>query len=1681
MTKKITSFLLVFCFLTTSILGYVPTRLVYGNEETSYVSDDEELSENETVSDENVSELEEETQEEVAPEEPIEEETSQETTEQEPKEEEKNEIIGEDIINNILDPEQVIPVEKIVTMPEPPQISQIVEVIEDMSEMENSATRDSSYPNNYEKLNLPKNSPTVNIVDSKKITSNEGKNGTRALEDETNSRYTVLVLDGSSSSAFAENGSIFYTADTALPDVKIASKKFVRDTLSADGNNYIAVVYYRENSAVVLSDFSNDVKALEASIDSIKASKYIRSVSAGLESAIQLIDSIEDPNAIKNVVLFTTGMTNDGAFFYSGGKYDKNTPGSGWYRTDTKVRFYAYANGANMAADVLKEKATVYTIGLFKGFNEMPVDSRDVVDLLKLSTHDWASSPDHFYDVNDPNDLEFVFGEVADEILRKSGTFKYAGDNRDRTAVYFYEDEYFNKSSYEYNPSLATMSLCLELSSWGSTEVGENYARKMKNAEELFTEIGFEDFDHNYTDFENFGIVGKPTKDSIGVVAGNKQITVDEKDYTLIALAVRGGGYESEWASNLKMGASGHHTGFSEARDQVITFLQDYIAENEIEGDIKLWITGYSRAAATANMVAGQINEGTVVLPNCNLAMEDMYAYTFETPAGASAYVKDIYARTFETPIGESGHILDEDYRYKNIFNIINLSDPVPKVAPEIWDFVRYGKDIYLPSAENDTQYSVSVSKMLERFKTLDGMDEYSVDDFVMAKFVFFENTMDQENSDRLAMLKEERRILKNRLFQLGQAMQQPINISNLQELSDEYGKCLLRYNEINEEIDNIKLTGEYEVIKIHETPEDDTPQTEFLDDTIDTLLRDYFISRDFYASQYESELTNVISIATNEYDYGYQDILKQKNTEDKEILIDSIFYADPLLLHYAVEELIIGNRMQAFVESDFSEEEDLNVSDDLMIAETLADFTLENQDTVATFYHNLHGILQSHYAEVCLAWLQSMDPYYTNDAYDKFTSGKHRVVRINCPVDVNVYNDAGELVASIISDVPQNLTSIVAGINSDGEKLVYLPASASYEVELLATDDGQVTYSLNEFNPTAGEINRLVNYYDVPITKGQRLLGQVPAYSETDLEDQTSNVSSIKYALTTNGSNVPVSNELAGDAATSAYFKINVATEDEQKGNVSGQRSRQLGTFAKVIATPRNGNIFKGWYEGDTLVSTDEEYRFRVERNRDLVAKFETVAVNVILMETEGGTVNSEINGMYDLGSTVNLEATPNDGYRFENWVSFNGGTFEDPNSPTTSFAIPNNAVVVYANFKLISDEGTNEPDEPDDTNNTDNTDNNISYDKNDADFESLTKISTEKASFDKYSPNDIEITLSSDKYTLNNIKNGNYTLIKDKDYTQDGKVYTIKSSYLSSLNNGNVSLVFNMSGGNNPKLVITIKDSQIENDILINGEKTALTLDENGFVTVNYEDIKDISDIILLSIPYENGSISDIGVLKNNDSVEVLPLSVYKDGRMFMIIEKPGVYGMVNNEKYFDDIDSHWAENTIDFITARELFEGTGNNKFNPDGNMTRAMFTTVLANFSNDDLSKYSTSSFDDVDIDLWYGKPTNWAYDKGIVTGRGNDLFAPNDLITREEMAVMLSNYIHYKGIVLDETSQNNPFSDENSISPWAKDAVLEMQKYELISGVGNNMYAPKSNANRASVAQILKNLIGKYVE
>ena len=179
------------------------------------------------------------------------------------------------------------------------------------------------------------------------------------------------------------------------------------------------------------------------------------------------------------------------------------------------------------------------------------------------------------------------------------------------------------------------------------------------------------------------------------------------------------------------------------------------------------------------------------------------------------------------------------------------------------------------------------------------------------------------------------------------------------------------------------------------------------------------------------------------------------------------------------------------------------------------------------------------------------------------------------------------------------------------------------------------------------------------------------------------------------------------------------------------------------------------------------------------------------------------------------------------------------------------------------------------------------------------------------------------------------------------------------------------------------------------------------------------------------------------------------------------------------FTDIAGHWAKDAIEYVTDKALFNGTTATTFSPNEGMTRGMFVTVLGRMAGADISSYNTQSqFADVDSKMYYNAYVNWAAANKIVSGVDASHFNPNALITREQAAVIMDNYLTATGTKVEETGSAAAFADSASIRAYAKDAVTRMQKAGLLSGKSGNRFDPQGTATRAQVAVIMQNLCEK---
>ncbi|MGN1349619.1 MAG: S-layer homology domain-containing protein, partial [Anaerovoracaceae bacterium] len=177
-------------------------------------------------------------------------------------------------------------------------------------------------------------------------------------------------------------------------------------------------------------------------------------------------------------------------------------------------------------------------------------------------------------------------------------------------------------------------------------------------------------------------------------------------------------------------------------------------------------------------------------------------------------------------------------------------------------------------------------------------------------------------------------------------------------------------------------------------------------------------------------------------------------------------------------------------------------------------------------------------------------------------------------------------------------------------------------------------------------------------------------------------------------------------------------------------------------------------------------------------------------------------------------------------------------------------------------------------------------------------------------------------------------------------------------------------------------------------------------------------------------------------------------------------------DNSVDFRDVDSSaWYADAVNFAASHEMFKGVGDGLFDPNGTMTRGMIVQVLANIEK---AAGGSASFEDVAAGAWYESAVAWAAEKGIVSGYGDGRFGPQDNITREQMAVILYNYVQKLGYNVTGSAGLDKFSDAESVSAWSKTALEWAVGCGIINGNADGTLNPQGNATRAQVATIMEN-------
>ncbi len=586
---------------------------------------------------------------------------------------------------------------------------------------------------------------------------------------------------------------------------------------------------------------------------------------------------------------------------------------------------------------------------------------------------------------------DWSFTTVTAEAIPVSITYASAlGSDATYSGLTFHDDWFFKDSSI-YNHDLAKMSLGLAMSGFGSKKL---LGYRDINVRNLFANLNFDMKTYKSYGYQEGDKGGE--ENTIAMALCQKDIyDKNGNKVILLGICLRGGEYgDSGWAGNVTVGYNTevgiYHKGFYQAAVNARKEIAKYISNLDTD-NVRVWLTGFSRSAAVANLLSAQLRI------NGLFNGSDIYTYTFATPNNQEISFNN----------------------YNNIFNLINPNDIVPTVPPKQWTFGKPGVSYFLPSMT-------------------EGIAKTEYCDRVRAQFSSIVNGRAQYNTK-----------------------------GNVQSTL-----TWLNYT-ISDAVPNRYLYTKY----------------------LEANLVKYYSSGDLIAALepflYGTSTYKDLEIAINNVkkDMNAANIFRLASIVKK--ALDASPYDSPLRpLLSAVYKVLTG------AASEYAANMKKGLTN-VGILWGMIDIASNGANSSS---------LMEHWPEVYLAWMTSIEEEDLTRT-DVFTS---KVGIVRCPIDVNIYNGEDVLVAKIINDTVQEIeeSHVSVAVIGESDKVFVLPNDQSYSVELVATDDGIMDYSIME-STADGTALRTVEFEDIALNSGDLFTGTMDNKSFTNVTN---------YALTKNG-----------------------------------------------------------------------------------------------------------------------------------------------------------------------------------------------------------------------------------------------------------------------------------------------------------------------------------------------------------------------------------------------------------------------------------------------------------------------------------------------------------------------------------------------------------------------------------
>ncbi|NOU75975.1 hypothetical protein GC098_32295 [Paenibacillus sp. LMG 31458] len=293
--------------------------------------------------------------------------------------------------------------------------------------------------------------------------------------------------------------------------------------------------------------------------------------------------------------------------------------------------------------------------------------------------------------------------------------------------------------------------------------------------------------------------------------------------------------------------------------------------------------------------------------------------------------------------------------------------------------------------------------------------------------------------------------------------------------------------------------------------------------------------------------------------------------------------------------------------------------------------------------------------------------------------------------------------------------------------------------------------------------------------------------------------------------------------------------------------------------------------------------------------------------------------------------------------------------------------------------------------------------------------------------------------------------------------------------------------------KIIITIdkvvdaKSQDVDSKVKALGSKIVgapvdftITFEANG----KSVEVNQFTMYVARKMPIPSGVDSNkVTIVKlDSDGTLVFVPAIFGNGEVELWSCTNSVYAIIESNISFADVVSHWAKKDVELLANKLVVEGVSSTSFSPEAKVTRAQFAAMLTRALGLAEDK-SSSRFTDVKTSEWYAGSVGVAATQGLIEGFENGTFMPNEEITREQMAVMVTRAMKFAGKTPEASTPTDSllakFQDQNKMSTWAKNEITASMKASIMDGMTDTVFAPEKQATRAQAAVMLKRLL-QYV-